>query len=85
MSLVNVAWSRLIVAGRQVKRRFAAGLKAAGQLVNCDDSQVNVPLARLIAAEQRLIATESRVSVPLAWLIEIFTLYLHKKHIIDVI
>ena len=39
----------------------------------------------LKTAGQRLIATESRVNVPLAWLIEIFILYLHKKHIIDVI
>ena len=62
--LPNLHFRSAILCIFAFKRRFAAGLKAAGQLVNCDDSQVNVPLA---------------------WLIEIFTLYLHKKHIIDVI
>ena len=36
---------------------------AAEQQVNCDDSQVNVALPRLNAAEQRLIATASQVNV----------------------
>ena len=36
---------------------------AAEQQVNCDDSQVNVALPRLNAAEQRLIATGSQVNV----------------------
>ena len=52
---VNVALPRLIVAGRQVKRRFTAGLKAAGQRLIC--------FARLIAAELLVNVAEPRLKV----------------------
>ena len=64
--VILLSWHLYPDIARAVKREqvmICANGIAAEQQVNCDDSQVNVALPRLNAAEQRLIATGSQVNV----------------------